>query len=162
MVQLLAHSLARHVVAIDVREDARAAAIANGADEAREPSAALDLADEVEVVIEASGTAPGLDLATKLVRQHGILSILGFHVGERRVDLETWNYKALDVVNAHVRDERLMRAGIETGVRLQAAGRIDAGELITHRFALDQVDDAFSALRDKPVGFVKSVVEWDG
>ena len=32
------------------------------------------------------------------------------------------------------------------------------GALITHRFGLDQVDEAFATLRDKPDGFIKSVV----
>lgn len=42
------------------------------------------------VVIEVSGSQSGLELAGKLVRAHGILSILGYHQGAfRQVDI--WN-----------------------------------------------------------------------
>jgi threonine dehydrogenase-like Zn-dependent dehydrogenase len=30
--------------------------------------------------------------------------------------------------------------------------------LITHRFSLDEVNQAFAAMRDKPEGFIKGVV----
>jgi len=50
------------------------------------------------VVIEVSGSQSGLELAGKLVRAHGILSILGYHQGAfRQVDIGMWNWKAIDV-----------------------------------------------------------------
>src|SRR5262249_61469634 len=103
------------IVAIDIREEARAAALSLGADEVYPPcevpaNARLTQFRDWEsdrgfdVVVEASGTQPGLTLAGELVRPHGVLSILGYHQrGPRQVEVGMWNWKAIDVVNAHVR-----------------------------------------------------------
>ena len=47
-----------------------------------------------------------------------------------------------------------MRIGLE----LIAKGLIDLGALVTHRYALDKVDRAYTDLQDKPPGFIKAVV----
>lgn len=114
MVELLANSATASVVAIDIRDDARAAALRCGADVSchpRElPADHFVGTDEGStgrcgfyVVVEATGTQSGLDLATALVRPHGVISILGYHQTQRSVDLGTWNWKAIDVVHARPR-----------------------------------------------------------
>ncbi|NED96877.1 zinc-binding dehydrogenase [Phytoactinopolyspora alkaliphila] len=168
MLQLLRNAGVASLMAIDPRADARDAAIASGADDAR-PADQLSVTSFVDedsppdhgfdVVVEASGSQPGLDLATRLVRPHGALSILGFHQTNRQIDLRTWNWKALDVVNAHVRDRALLKASTVAALELQAAGRIDPGRLITHRFPMESVDEAFAALASKPAGFIKAVID---
>jgi 2-desacetyl-2-hydroxyethyl bacteriochlorophyllide A dehydrogenase len=157
LLQLLRHAGTRQVVAIDPRPDAREQALIHGADAAAAPGE-VDTDGDFDVVVEASGTAPGLDLATTLVRPHGVLSIMGYHQEPRTVDLRTWNWKAIDVVNAHVRDRDRLRESVRRGLDLVAAGRIDVGALVTHRFALDQVDAAFEALVAKEPGFVKAAI----
>ena len=113
-------------------------------------------------MIEATGTQEGLDLATELVREHGILSILGYHQGPRRsVDMQAWNWKALDVVNAHVRRRELLNDAIRGGLELMRLGRLQPGRLVTHRFGLGEVAEAFDALASKPEGFIKAVVVTD-
>jgi threonine dehydrogenase-like Zn-dependent dehydrogenase len=166
LLQVLRHSWTSQIVAIDPRADAREAALSHGADIAVGPDEAksclpfLGQPDTAfDVVFEASGSQPGLDLGTELVREHGTLSILGYHQAPRTVDMKAWNFKALDVVNAHVRDRSRMRESVARGLRLMATGRVDLATLITHRFALDQVDRAFEALATKPTGFIKAVVD---
>jgi threonine dehydrogenase-like Zn-dependent dehydrogenase len=170
MLQLVKLRGPSRVVAIDVREEARRHALDLGADEALHPGEVPDgylltsFGDwdgdrGFDVVVEASGTQPGLTLAGKMVRAHGVLSILGYHQGsERSVDMQMWNWKAIDVVNAHVRRRDDLLESMRIGLELEAAGLIDLGALVTHRFGLDEVDDAFAALRDKPEGFIKAVV----
>jgi threonine dehydrogenase-like Zn-dependent dehydrogenase len=162
MLQLVAMAGAADVVAIDPRTDARDAALGLGATEALDPKDVVgNPADgEFDVVVEASGTQSGLDLVTGLVRQHGILSILGYHQGPpRSVDLQQWNWKAIDVVNAHVRRRDLLNEAIRRGLELIRVGRLQHGSLVTHRFGLDGVGDAFHALATKPDGFIKAVVD---
>ena len=48
--------------------------------------------------------------------------------------------------------------GKRLGMRLVSSGRLSVGDLVTHRFSLEAVNDAFEALRDKPEGFVKAVI----
>ena len=170
MLQLLRLRGPSRIVAIDVREDSRTKASELGADEVYHPSEVpgeylLRRFDEwqsakgLDVVVEASGTQPGFTLAGELVRAHGILSILGYHQGgDRQVDVGMWNWKAIDVVNAHVRRQDDLMESMRIGLELAARGLIDLGALVTHRYGLDQVDQAYADLRDKPAGFIKAVV----
>lgn len=170
MLQLLKLRGPSRIVAIDVREDARTAAKALGADEVYNPS---DLPPDVlltsfgdwqsdrgfEVVVEGSGTQAGLTLAGEMVRPHGVLSILGYHQGgPRQVDVGMWNWKAIDVVNAHVRRRADLMESMRIGLDLTARGLIDLGALVTHRYGLDEVDRAYTDLMEKPAGFIKAVV----
>lgn len=76
----------------------------------------------------------------------------------RSIDVGTWNWKAIDVVNAHVRDRALLREATRRGLAMVAAGRIDLGPLVTHRFTLDEVDAGFATMQARPAGFVKAVM----
>ncbi len=170
LLQLLKLRGPREIIAIDPRADARALALELGADIAYDPGevpADLILTSwedwekplGVDVAIEASGTQPGLTLAGKMVKAHGILSILGFHQGgARQVDVEIWNWKAIDVVNAHVRRHADLMESMRIGLDLIGAGKFSFERLVTHRFGLDELDQAFTTLLEKPHGFVKSVV----
>ena len=170
MLQLLKLRGPSRIVAIDVREDARAAAKSLGADEVYHPS---QLPPEYvltsysdwqsdrgfDVVVEGSGTQPGLTLAGEMVRAHGVLSILGYHQGgPRQVDVGMWNWKAIDVVNAHVRRHADLIESMRIGLALAASGLIDLGALVTHRYPLDEVDRAYRDLQEKPPGFIKAVI----
>lgn len=158
------------IVAIDVRQESLDRALSLGATEAYTPDSVPDglfLTEfsqwnsdaGADVVIEASGSQGGLDLAGKLVKAHGILSILGYHQGApRQVDVGMWNWKAIDVVNAHVRRSEDLLESMRIGLELESSGQIDLGSLITHRYTLDDVDAAFKALVSKPQGFIKSVI----
>jgi threonine dehydrogenase-like Zn-dependent dehydrogenase len=170
MLQLLKLRGPSQIVAIDVREEARAAAMALGADESYDPSKVPDKykitsfgdwqSDRgFDVVVEGSGTQPGLTLAGEMVRAHGVLSILGYHQGgPRQVEVGMWNWKAIDVVNAHVRRRADLLESMRIGLELTAKGLIDLGALVTHRYNLDEVDRAYTDLQQKPPGFIKAVV----
>jgi L-iditol 2-dehydrogenase len=158
---------------VDPRADARASALALGVDEALSPeevplgyrSLAMAHWDHVEafdLVVEASGTQAGLTLAGELVRGHGRLAIVGYHQeGTRSVDLAMWNWKAIDVVNAHVRRMSLLTDAIERALELAAGGYLDLGRMVTHRLTLDRLDEAFGLLERKPSGFIKAVILMD-
>ncbi|MEH3101672.1 MDR/zinc-dependent alcohol dehydrogenase-like family protein [Sphingomonas adhaesiva] len=114
-----------------------------------------------ERVIEAVGKQWPLDLASALVGFGGRLVIAGYHQdGARQVNMQDWNWKGIDVVNAHERDPRAAMRGLEKAVAAVAAGRIDLDALVTHRFPLERVGEAIAATRDKPEGFVKAVVTY--
>jgi threonine dehydrogenase-like Zn-dependent dehydrogenase len=113
-----------------------------------------------ERVIEAVGKQWPLDLAGELVAEGGRLVIAGYHQdGPRQVSMQTWNWKGIDVVNAHERDPAVQLRGLREAVDAVAAGRIDLAPLLTHRYPLDQVGAAIEATRDKPEGFVKAWID---
>ncbi len=112
-----------------------------------------------EVVIEAVGKQWPLDLAGELTRERGTLVIAGYHQdGPRQVNMQLWNWRGLDVINAHERDPRLYVQGMREAVQAVANGTLDPSPLYTHTFPLDRLDDALVATRDRPEGFLKAVV----
>jgi threonine dehydrogenase-like Zn-dependent dehydrogenase len=112
-----------------------------------------------DVVIEAAGVQSTLDLAGPLTKTRGRLVIAGFHQeGSRTVDMQLWNWRGLDVVNAHERDPRVYVEGIREAARAVSEGRLDPSPLYTHRFGLDEVDQALETAVERPRGFMKALV----
>ena len=110
-------------------------------------------------VIEAVGKQWPLDLAGELTRERGRMIIAGFHQdGPRQVNMFLWNWRGLDVTNAHERDPRIYMQGIREAVEAVASGRLDPSPLYTHRYPLEQLDAALDATRDRPDGFLKALV----
>ena len=61
-------------------------------------------------VIEAVGKQWPLDLAAELTRERGRLIVAGYHQdGPRKVNMRLWNWRGLDVINAHERDPKIYR-----------------------------------------------------
>jgi threonine dehydrogenase-like Zn-dependent dehydrogenase len=110
-------------------------------------------------VIEAVGKQWPLDLAAEITKERGRLVIAGYHQdGPRQVNMQMWNWRGLDVINAHERDPAVYIEGIRLAVDAVASGRLDPTPLYTHTFGLDQLDEALNATRDRPDGFLKALV----
>jgi threonine dehydrogenase-like Zn-dependent dehydrogenase len=110
-------------------------------------------------VIEAVGKQWPLDLAAELTRERGKLIVAGYHQdGPRQVNMWLWNWRGIDVINAHERDPKVYLQGIREAVEAIASGRLDPSPLYTHTFPLDRLDDALNATRDRPHGFLKALV----
>jgi threonine dehydrogenase-like Zn-dependent dehydrogenase len=162
----LAASAGARVIAISRRPTAREIAGWMGASEQLAlDDAAIPRVHELtcgalcDVVIEAAGTQATLDLAAPLTRERGRLVIAGYHQdGPRQVDMQLWNWRGLDVVNAHERDPEVYVRGMRQAAQLVADGRIDPRPLYTHHVPLARLGDAFQMMRDRPQGFVKVLV----
>jgi len=112
-----------------------------------------------ERVIEAVGKQRPLDLAAELCAERGKLVVAGYHQdGQRTVNMWLWNWRGLDVINAHERDPAVYMDGIREAVDAVASGRLDPDPLITHRFPLEKLGEALDATRDRPDGFLKAIV----
>jgi threonine dehydrogenase-like Zn-dependent dehydrogenase len=112
-----------------------------------------------EGVIEAVGKQWPLDLAAELTKERGRLVIAGYHQdGPRQVNMQLWNWRGLDVVNAHERDPAAYVEGIREAVEAVASGRLDPTPLYTHSYPLERLGEALDATRDRPDGFLKALV----
>ncbi|MBF7013828.1 zinc-binding dehydrogenase [Novosphingobium sp. HR1a] len=112
-----------------------------------------------ERVIECVGKQWPLDLSGELVGFGGRLVVAGYHQdGPRQVSMQMWNWKGIDVVNAHERDPRVQMRGLREAVEAVANGRLDPTPLYTHRYPLEKLGEALDATRDKPGNFVKALV----
>jgi threonine dehydrogenase-like Zn-dependent dehydrogenase len=112
-----------------------------------------------ERVIEAVGKQWPLDLAAELTGEGGKLIVAGYHQdGPRQVNMQLWNWRGFDVVNAHERDPQVALQGVKDAIEAVRSGTIDPAKVVSHRYRLDQLGEALDATRDKPDGFVKAVV----
>jgi threonine dehydrogenase-like Zn-dependent dehydrogenase len=112
-----------------------------------------------DVSLEATGVQAGLDALGQVTRMSGTVAIVGYHQGPpRTIDLAQWNWMAFHVANAHFREVSTILRGMRSGMRLLTSGRIRLDDLVTHRYPLDAIDEAFRAAIDKPTGFVKATV----
>ena len=153
----LAAARGAHVTALSRRPFALRLAERLGAERAL----TLDEAPEqgFERVLEAAGVQATLDVASRLTRERGRLVIAGYHQdGLRTVDMRLWNWRGMDVVNAHERDRATAVEGMRAAVVAVALGELDLRPLVTHVYPLDRVEDAFDAARTRPDGFLKAVV----
>ena len=113
-----------------------------------------------DVVVEAAGKEWPLNLAGDIVAEGGRLVIAGYHQGgPRTVDIGGWNWRGLDIVNAHERSPAVNLRGLREAVEAAAAGTIDPRRFVTHRYPLERLGEALDATRDKPEGFVKAWID---
>lgn len=112
-----------------------------------------------DVVVEAAGVQATLDLAGALTGERGRLVVAGFHQdGRRQVDMQLWNWRGIDVINAHERDPAVYVEGIELAASAVSCGELDPSPLYSHRFALEDLGDAFAAMSDPGGTAIKTVV----
>jgi 2-desacetyl-2-hydroxyethyl bacteriochlorophyllide A dehydrogenase len=115
-----------------------------------------------ERVIEAAGTQASLDVASELVATYGKLIIAGYHQdGPRQVNLQSWNWRGIDIINAHERALERCVAGMRDAAADVASGALDPAPLYTHAFRLEDCAAAFETLASRPPGFVKAWIQMD-
>ena len=113
-----------------------------------------------DCVIEAVGAQWPLDLAAELTRIRGRLVVAGYHQdGARQVNMQLWNWRGLDVINAHEREPQIYVNGIRAAVEAVAGRRLDPSPLYTHRYPLEEVAQALTTMQQRPDGFLKALIE---
>ncbi|HUS59324.1 MAG TPA: zinc-binding dehydrogenase, partial [Planctomycetota bacterium] len=122
------------------------------------PQTVIRDAGECHVVIEAAGTQSALDMCTDLVAFHGRLLIVGYHQsnnGMRSVPMALWNWKAIDVINGHVRRDDEKRDAMAAGIEMIRSGGLDMKSLVTC-YPFDGMNTAFADLMARKPGLFKA------
>jgi 2-desacetyl-2-hydroxyethyl bacteriochlorophyllide A dehydrogenase len=167
LVQLAVHAGAR-VIAMAQRPFAQELARKFGAEtlpflgpgEAARTVAELTRDELCDITIEATGKQLPLDLASEITKIRGRLVIAGYHQdGMRQVNMQLWNWRGLDVINAHERDPRIYLEGMRMALQATRDRRMSTAGLITHRFPLDRLSDALEMTETRPDGFLKALVQ---
>lgn len=111
----------------------------------------------VDVAIEALGQQQTFENALRVLRPGGTLSSLGVYSGDLRIPL--------DAFTAGLGDNKIVTTlcpgGKERMRRLMAvvaAGRADLGALVTHRFKLDQIEEAYELFSYQRDGVLKVAI----
>jgi threonine dehydrogenase-like Zn-dependent dehydrogenase len=157
----------RHLIVADARPDALERAEKLGAtrvvdvrsESLAEVTSDLTGARGADITFECTGTQRALSGVGDVTRMSGKIAIVGFHQGSaREIPLAQWNWMAFTVVNAHFRDVAVIMRGMTIGMRLLSSGVLSMDDLVSHRYPLEQINEAFEALQSKPDGFVKAVI----
>jgi threonine dehydrogenase-like Zn-dependent dehydrogenase len=153
--------LSHREYSLEVAGRAGASHVLSSADQHQARHRAMDVTGGrgFDRVIECAGVQTTLDLASAITAERARLVIAGYHQdGLRQVNMQEWNWRGLDVVNAHERAIERYAAGIEAGVTAVLEGRIDPFSLLTHSLPLEQLALGFDLLSTRPHGFMKAVV----
>lgn len=170
LLQQIKNTGTKKVIAIDIRDEMLSLAVNLGADFAINPSKQdykmilNSLTDNkgVDVSFEVGGNEATLNLAADITRMEGKLVIFGFHPGVRKInDLGYWNWMAFDIINAHFRNMDTILNGSRIGMEMLNSKKIDMMPLVTHKFPLHKIEEAFTVAKEKPSGFIKSVIVFD-
>jgi threonine dehydrogenase-like Zn-dependent dehydrogenase len=149
------------VTVIEPRERSRALAEAWGAARTLSPGAVPEaMLQNMPVVVEATGGAAGLQLASDLVRIAGTLGIMGYHQsngGTRAVPMESWNFRALRVLSLHHRDPDDVLRWIDRAQRLAANGIVRPSELVDVTVGFDGLPGVFAGA--VPSDAIKAVLD---
>jgi len=163
----LARNIGARVIAFARREYALQIATQLGAEpiawtdhhEALSQFLAITQGNLCDVVIEAVGKQSALDLGAELTRERGRLVIAGYHQdGSRQINLQLWNWRGLDVINAHERETQVYMHGISGAIEAVQEGKLNVSPLVTHHFPLEQLSEALRLTAERPDGFMKAVV----
>lgn len=110
-------------------------------------------------VIECTGKEWPLNLSIALTGERGKLIVAGFHQdGMRSLNVQMLNWRGIDMINAHERDPRKYIKGIKEAIKAVESGRMDPFPLFTHRFSLEEMEEAYNHLTNRPEGFIKALI----
>jgi alcohol dehydrogenase len=150
-----------HIIAIDKAESRLQAAKQLGADVLVRPDDnPLDAVRAVtdglgaDVVMEAVGIPATFELCTRLVRPGGRVANIGVHGKPVTLHLE----------DLWIRDVTITTGLVDTYstptlLKMVASGQLDTGQLVTHRFALDEIMAAYDVFaRPAETGALKVVL----
>lgn len=170
LVQLSKNAGAK-VIALSRRESSLKMAERFGADKIFKLHGKEDTVEQIEActndelcdcVIESTGKQNPLDLAARLTGVRGRLVIAGYHQGAKReVDMQLWNWRGIDVINAHERDPLKYIQGMEQAVKEVENGTLNPFPLFTHTYRKEEIQQAFKTHQQKPEGFTKALITFN-
>ncbi|MEG8219089.1 NAD(P)-dependent alcohol dehydrogenase [Sphingomonas sp. HH69] len=111
----------------------------------------------VDVAIEALGRQSTFEAAMRVLRPGGTLSSLGVYSEDLRIPLNAF----LAGLGDHTIRTTLCPGGKERMRRLMdviASGRVDTRPLVTHRFALDDIEAAYDLFANQRDGVLKVAI----
>lgn len=111
-----------------------------------------------EIVVECSGSQPGLSLATKLVAPGGTISNFAWHRDERVVDASPWHLHGLRIINTAPACDRHFSDHVQQTQRLMKRGVFDQKDLVTHVMDYHDIQKMLAIAESKSDGYIKGVV----
>ena len=164
LLQGLLHSYAEQVVVLDIAQERLNLATQLGAKEVYNlsdvdvPELAASLkARRFDVVVDTSGSQPGLDLATDIVRSGGLINLFGWIKGQRAsFDPTKWHLGGFTMVNSAPGSK--IRDPFPPAIEMMHSGTIDLQPLVTHVVPLAEYPALMKQILSGDSSYVKGVV----
>lgn len=115
--------------------------------------------DGYEVVIEAAGTPQSLAQAIELVAPGGTIAVVGVYMGGIEVPWPDLFHKEARLVPSLGYAHHAGRSEMAAAAEMMAARPEVADAVITHRFPLEDAEEAFRVAGDRSTGAIRVVVE---
>jgi L-iditol 2-dehydrogenase len=109
-----------------------------------------------DVALECSGAPEAVGQCVDMVRKGGRVAIIGIPLENATLPMPRTVLDEIDVVGVRATAGEMPRA-----IELAATGRIRLGELVTHRFALEDFADAYATFTERRDGALKVIVRPD-
>ena len=157
------HAGARHVVITDINpyrlELAKKMGIEHAIDvsktDLKQLMADLHIKEGFDVALEMSGAAPAFHTMLDTIIHGGKIALLGIPPGEMMIDWNQVIFKGLTLKGIYGREM------YETWhkMKMMVMGDLDISPVITHRFHIDDYQEAFDVARSGQSG--KVILNWD-
>ncbi|WNK20692.1 L-threonine 3-dehydrogenase [Halomonas piscis] len=157
------HVGARHVVITDVNDErlalARRMGVTRAVNVSRESltdvMAELAMTEGFDVALEMSGVASAIDQLLDAINHGGKIAMLGIPPGEMPIDWSRVIFKGLTIRGIYGRE--MFETWYKMASLIQSG--LDLEPIITHRFAIDDFEQAFALVGEGSSG--KVVMSWD-
>ena len=127
-------------------------------DEGKKAIEAINAMGGADIIVECSGSQPGLSLATALCTPGGTISNFAWHRAERVVDASPWHLNGLKIINTAPAVDRHFADHVIQTQRLMARGVFDQKELVTHVMDYHDIQKMLTIAEAKAEGYIKGVI----
>lgn len=118
--------------------------------------------DMCDFVIEGTGIPKLMENALHFLKIAGRLVIMSSHEGScENFDFRPAISKSLRIIVAHPGSTPSQEEDMKRAIALINKGTFNNKEIITHRFKLEEINEAFQTLENKPSDYIKGVIEFD-
>jgi len=97
--------------------------------------------------------------ALAVARKSGTICLVGGYTGGLNLDLAPVVWKELRLVGSNCYGYDGIRTDFEASIDLVSSGKVEPTVIVTHRFSLDEIDEAFRIAADKRSGSIKVQIQ---
>ena len=115
-----------------------------------------------DVVVDMAGSADSVNLCSASVKHNGIMVFYSWITQDITVNISRWHNNSLEVINTGLVHHGITQRTLWTPLALRPVlqGQLQVEPLVTHRFPLSRIAEAFQTAANDPAA-IKVVVEPD-
>jgi 2-desacetyl-2-hydroxyethyl bacteriochlorophyllide A dehydrogenase len=109
----------------------------------------------MDAIIETTGSASAFNDSLAIIRKRGRVALVGGYHKPLEIDLSKLVWAEPVVTGSNCYAYSGMIKDFDAAIDLISSGKVDATQIVTHHFALDEIAQAFEIAADKKSGSIK-------